>query len=109
MALSKTQIIDAVGICKQTGCVVLSLMDEEDWGEESEHIKLLEGKLSNYLRFVESGDMVKAYPKAQGRTARIEIRGRCRPTSGAQQFLDHTSERIQAKGIDIQISYEEPR
>jgi len=107
MALSKIQIIDAVGICKQTGCVVLSLMDEEDWAEESKHIKLLQSKVANYLRFVESGDMVKAYPKAQGRTTRIEIRGRCRPTSSAQQFLDDTSERIQAKGIDIQISYED--
>lgn len=106
MALAKTQIIDAVGICKQTGCVVLSLMDEEDWDEEAEHVKLLQDKLANYLRFIETGDMHKAYPKAQGRTARIEIRGRCRPSEGGQRFIDEMAERVRAKGIEVQTSYE---
>ncbi|PQO28002.1 hypothetical protein C5Y96_16630 [Blastopirellula marina] len=108
MALAKKYIIDAVGICKQTGSVVVSLMDEEDWDEEDEHIKLLQDKLATYLRFIESGDMQKAYPKAQGRTVRIEIRGRCRPSEGGQRFLDETAERIRAKGIDVQTSYESP-
>ncbi|QDU77339.1 hypothetical protein Pan97_44060 [Bremerella volcania] len=106
MALTKTHIIDAVGICKQTGCVVLSLMDEEDWGNEAEHVKLLQDKLTNYLRFIETGDMQKAYPKAQGRTARIEIRGRYHPSEAGWRFLDETADRIRSKGIEIQTSYD---
>jgi len=106
MALAKTQIIDAVGICKQTGCVVLSLMDEENWDDEADHMKLLQDKLANYLRFVESGDMHKAYPKAQGRAARIEIRGRCRPPEQAHRFLEQTAQRVQAKGIELQVAYD---
>lgn len=106
MALSKTQIIDAVGVCKQTGCVVVSLMDEEDWDEEGEHLKLLEKKLATYLRFIESGDMHKAYPKAQGRTVRIEIRGRCRPSDDGQRFLDVKAQQIRSKGIEIEAFYD---
>lgn len=106
MALSKTHIIDAVGICKQTGSVVLSLMDEEGWNDSDGHLKRLQEKLANYLRFVESGDMRKAYPKAQGRTARIEIRGRCHPPESGQRFLEETSQRVEAKGIELQAIYE---
>lgn len=106
MALSKTHIIDAVGICKRTGAVVLSLMDEEDWDDNEGHLNLLQDKLANYLRFIESGDMHKAYPKAQGRTARIEVRGRCHPSETGQRFLNETAERIEAKGIELQAIYE---
>ncbi len=106
MALSKTHIIDAVGICKKTGDVVLSLMDEEDWDDDGGHLSLLQDKLANYLRFIESGDMHKAYPKAQGRAARIEIRGRCHPSEAGRSFLNETAERIEAKGIELKAIYD---
>ena len=106
MVLSKTRIIDAVGICKRTGDVVLSLVDEEDWEDNEGHLNLLQDKLTNYLRFIESGDMHKAYPKAQGRTARIEVHGRCRPSESGQHFLKETAERIEDKGIVLHAIYD---
>ncbi|MHC2070002.1 DUF6572 domain-containing protein [Bremerella sp. T1] len=105
MALAKTQIIDAVGICKQTGKVVLSLMDEEDWDEDQVHLELLEKKLATYLRFIESGDIRKAYPKSQGREIRIEIHGRDQPPGDGVQFLDQLAERVRQKGIEMLINY----
>ncbi|MGO8134287.1 DUF6572 domain-containing protein, partial [Rhizobium ruizarguesonis] len=57
MALDETNVIDAIGVDKATGELVLTITDHLEWkGSDSEHLLLLQEKLNTYLGFVESGE-----------------------------------------------------
>jgi hypothetical protein len=72
MAIEKTDVVDAVGIEKATGNIVLTITDSLDWeSAETEHIQMLQDKLNAYLRFIESGELLETYPDAVDRRAVI--------------------------------------
>ncbi|MFJ9534812.1 DUF6572 domain-containing protein [Herbaspirillum sp. NPDC101396] len=86
MTIENSSVIDAVGIDKETGSVVLSIFAHMPWGRDS--LLLLEEKINRYLGFIESGEIFEAYPAAKGRPFVIEIYCHFRPTDEALRFLD---------------------
>lgn len=68
MSLDKVAQIDAAGIDRNSGSVVLTIADYWDWA----HLLALQAKLNAYFRFIESGQILKSYPEAHGRTVTIE-------------------------------------
>lgn len=79
MGIDKADLIDAIGVDKNTGEVVLSILDAHDWDEEREHLLLLKEKINRYLGFVESGEIQQFYPSAQDQLYRVDIHFRCQP------------------------------
>src|SRR5689334_21372162 len=87
MALEKLDVVDAIGIDKETGVVCLTLIDAWGWDDERAHLLTLQEKLNRYLGFIESGEVREAYPKSIGKKLRIEVIFRFPPTPWAIEFL----------------------
>lgn len=86
MSLDNIQAVDSIGIDKSTGAAVLTIIDYWDWTEEHVHLVALQAKLNSYFEFIESGQILEAYPEAVGRKLCIEVI--CRyPISAAGQML----------------------
>ena len=91
MSLDRPSVVDAVGTDKADGAVVLSVLDNSDWEDESEHLAALQQKLNAYFGFVESGQIYEAYPHAIGRALRIDIISRTQIPPVGLAFLQKAS------------------
>lgn len=88
MALSNLDVIDAIGIDRYSGEIVLSLIDELDWSEPALHAELLSEKLNRYLGFVESREYLVQYPEAGGQPIRINLICRFQPPAAVVASLE---------------------
>lgn len=73
MSIEATNEVDAVGIDEATDETVLTIFDSLDWNDTGDHLYLLQEKLNAYLGFIESGELVSAYPDSAGRSTRIDL------------------------------------
>ena len=103
MSLDNSESIDAIGIDKVSGDVILSIVDHWDWGEEERHLRALQEKINSYFGFVEEGQIYTSYPDAKGRMLCIDIILKYQPTNNAVNFLKKASE--VAKQLDIKITH----
>ena len=72
MSVEQTDVVDILGIDRETGHVVLTISDHLDWSDTVEHQTILQKKLNSYLAFVESGEILEQYPDCQGQAGRIQ-------------------------------------
>jgi hypothetical protein len=69
VSVEQTDVVDIVGIDRETGRVVLTVSDHLDWSDSVGHqIILLQKKLNRYLTFVESGEILEQYPNAKNQS-----------------------------------------
>lgn len=73
MALNKPEVVDAIGIEKDSGFAVLTIADSWDWKDERTHLLALQEKLNAYFGFIESGEILKSYPDAADRQIVIDV------------------------------------
>jgi len=86
MTIENSSTIDAIGTDKVTGVVHLSIFNHLRW--EREALYLLQQKINSYLGFIESGELVEAYPSAGGQQVAIEVFCKFRPTDEAVTFFE---------------------
>jgi hypothetical protein len=102
MSVDQTDVVDAIGIEKQSGDVILTVTDHLGWCEsEKEHLFLLQEKLNTYLRFVESGEILEAYPEAKGRGVVIEIVCKYPPSMQGRDFIDRVAGVVRSAGVGL--------
>ena len=73
MSVEQRDFIDFIGVDKADGKVKLTISDHLDWLDAHEHLQVLQDKLNDYLKFIESGEIVKSFPEAVGRLICIEV------------------------------------
>jgi hypothetical protein len=73
MAVTDPDVIDLIGIDRNSGAVVLTIADHLDWSAPLLHLGALQEKLNAYLRFIDSGELSQSYPEAAGRRIEIEV------------------------------------
>lgn len=73
MSIDQPNSLDAIGVDRESGAVVLTLMDAWDWSDALTHADALEAKLDAYFAFVESGEIFKSYPTAKNRRVVIDV------------------------------------
>jgi len=95
MTVAQTQIIDWLGIESGTDHVSLTVVDDLDWSDEQQHLRLLEEKLNAYSAFIESGEVFERLAEDVGRPTpastpvKVSSLGKYDATSRARAFLDH--------------------
>lgn len=87
MSLDHTDSVDAIGVERGSGHVILTIADSWDWSDETNHLLALQKKLNAYFAFIESGEICTAYPKAAGEQLVIEVIFRYPVSAAVQQFL----------------------
>lgn len=107
MSLEKPNVVDWLGIEKGTGFVILTLVDDADWSDESKHLSLLQTKLNAYLAFIESGEVFERLRLDVGREIahstpiKVSILARYALPSRAHQFLRYVEETFGQAGLQL--------
>ena len=101
MSVENIAVIDAVGVERHSGKVILTISDHLDWNDEREHLSALQEKINTYLRFIESGEIDETYPDALGRARVIDVVAKHRPTNGAQEFFRKATAVLHDAGVEL--------
>ncbi|RUM93975.1 MAG: hypothetical protein DSZ28_05620 [Thiothrix sp.] len=99
--IEDTSKVDAIGIDKNTGIVILKIFDHLDWSDEQSHLYLLQEKINSYLRFMESGEVFDEYPDAKMQKLQISISFKEKPSANCIKFLDTVTKIIRDAGFDL--------
>lgn len=100
MSVDQTNIIDLIGVDSASDDVILTIVDQLEWGED-EHLFLLQEKFNTYLRFVESGEILEAFPDSKGRNVLIELILKYPFNQDAEIFFDKITRVVEGAGIKI--------
>ena len=68
--IEKTDTIDGLAYEQDTSSLILLLTDGMDWSDMNRHLLLLQEKLNNYKRYIDSKQYEEKYPDVK----RIELR-----------------------------------
>ncbi len=86
MSINDINSIDMMGQCKETGKVILTLIDDMNWIDERSHLSKLQEKLNAYLAFIESGQIFEEEPNFKDEVIKIEVCMKYKPTNNAEDF-----------------------
>lgn len=103
MTIENAGIIDGAGTDKATGEIVLTISDHLSWEDEETHFRLIEKKISGYLDFIRSGQVLKSFPQAQQTPIRIKLIHQYPLTDSASRFL--LAAQRQLEKLTIAFSY----
>ena len=99
MSVIDTDSIDAIGMEKEFKRVFLSIVDALMWDDEDIHLFTLQEKINTYLYFIESGELLKAFPDSEGFDIAIELILKHMPSDKAITFFDKTIQILLDKNI----------
>jgi hypothetical protein len=104
MSIEQTDTIDFVTLDEASGDALLTISDHLAWDEdEGAHLELLQRKLNAYLRFVESGELVREFPNLRGRSVVINLIGKFPLSQQAETFIRKAGEAIRDAGFRLQF------
>jgi len=98
VAVDNSDIVDIVSIGSD-GNVVLTISDHLEWAETESHQLTLQDKLNRYLAFVESGEILESYPKAEGRPIVFSVVTQFDPDPSGLAFLERARTVIENAGF----------
>jgi hypothetical protein len=101
MALENVNEVDAISTDSEEKKVILTIVDELDWADEYNHLKLIQDKANNYLNFIESNELHKAYPMAKGKEIEIEIYLKYELTLSGQRLISKIKEFLYENGYEF--------
>jgi len=100
MSIENVEVVDFISIGPAPDEVVLTVSDHLRWGDP-EHLFLIQEKINSYLSFVEGGQILEDFPKAEGKSVRIEFVCKYPPDEDGIGFLDRCREVTLGAGIDM--------
>jgi len=104
MSIEQAGIVDFISINEGASEVVLTISDHLEWSADNkEHLFLLQEKINSYLRFIESGELMESYPKANGRGVVINIIGKFPLDEEAEKFIDNVRAIVGDAGIVLRF------
>ncbi len=104
MSINDINSIDMMGQCKETGKVLLTLIDDMNWEDESRHLLKLQEKVNAYLTFIESGQIFEEESNFIDKVVKIEVCMKYKPTSNGEKFLDNVKDIILKAGFEFEYN-----
>jgi hypothetical protein len=72
MAIDDLSVVDAISLDPH-GVVNLSIFDPWDWTDEGTHLLAIQKKINLYFDFIQSRQLLEAYPDAAGKRILINL------------------------------------
>jgi hypothetical protein len=101
VSVEQLDVVDIISIDPKTGQVILTISDHLEWTNSVEHQTILQAKFNKYLAFIESGELLTRYPKANGRPVTIKVVLKHRPDQEGWQFLGRAQQVIESAGFSL--------
>jgi len=101
VSIEDQAVVDAIGIARDTGCVILTISDHLPWDEANEHLLTLQAKLNRYLAFIEGGELLEKYPAAKGKPVQIELVCKYPPSNDGRWFLGQAEATVRTAGSSL--------
>ena len=103
MALSNLNVVDSTSISNEQKRVNLIIVDDISWDttpdEKKKHIKMVEKKINNYLRYITSGQVLDDYPESVGYGVTIVIQCKYPITVKVREIYSKIAETLRKKDI----------
>jgi aromatic ring-cleaving dioxygenase len=105
MTIRKTNVVDWLGLEKGTGDVLLTIVDDDDWANEQEHLELLQENLNSYLAFIESGEVYERLAVDVGRAVstrtpvKVSILAKYPVPPHVREFLNYAQGMFEGAGF----------
>ncbi|MGD7247918.1 DUF6572 domain-containing protein [Ralstonia pseudosolanacearum] len=102
MTILDSNVVDVVGVDPTRKVAYLAISDHLQWSDPlDEHLWLLQEKINAYLRFIEGGDLYKAYPSAHDCKCTIELVAKYPLPKKALEFVERAALVIRGAGFDF--------
>ena len=106
MSIDQTDVVDSISLDPRSDEIYLTISDHLPWAEDAKtHMFLLQEKVNEYLRFIESGEIYETYPAAKGRPLVIEVVGKYRMNREAEAFFERVVDFLHSAGYKIQFRH----
>ncbi len=103
MSVDQIDVVDSIGIDKETGDVVLTISDHLEWSYK--HLSTLQSKINCYLSFIESGEIYASYPFANGKKIVIDIVHKYPMDAQALSFFQRAEMALAEAGFELRRQY----
>ena len=105
MSVKDPDIIDGIGIEKETNTLVLLAVDPFDWKvQEHEHLKAIQQKMNTYVYYIEKKKYSEKYPDRDFDGFRIELVFKYQYTDAGERFLASGKKQLKNRGIELLYS-----
>lgn len=105
MSVKQANVIDGMGVDKDTNILVFLITDPYTWAiQEYEHLKAIQTKINNYVRYIESGSYREQYKNREFDGFRIEIVFKYAYTENGEAFLNAGKKQLKERNIDFVYS-----
>jgi hypothetical protein len=98
MPVDNPDVVDAIGIERDSGIVALTISDHLEWDDDNQHLLALQEKINRYFAFIESGEVLESYPQAVGKPLRIDVVCKYTPSESGERFLAAARQVIEQAG-----------
>ena len=101
MPVGNPDVIDAIGIERESGVAVLTNADHMEWDDGNQHLLALQVKINRYLDFIETGEIYESYPLAVGKQLRIDVVCRYAPSESGERLLELAMDVVRHAGLSL--------
>jgi hypothetical protein len=101
VSVEQTDVVDILGIDRETGHVVLTISDHLDWSDSVGRQTILQKTLNTYLAFVESAEILGQYPEAKDRPVACRVVFQVPPDESGRAFVARAREAIESAGFTL--------
>ncbi len=102
MSVKQANVIDGMGVDRDTNTLVFLITDPYTWAvQEYEHLKAIQTKINNYVRYIESRGYREHYRNREFDGFRIEIVFKYPFTANGQAFLSAGKKQLLERNIDF--------
>ena|ERR1700728_394283 len=101
MSVQEPNTVDFVSLGSEPNTALLVVSDQLDWNRSLDHQMALQEKLNAYLAFIESRELYRRFPKADGKRVEIRVILQYAPDASGEQFLRKVEEFISRAGFSF--------